>query len=638
MSTSPQQPIHPVVAAVTARVTERSAAGRAAYLRRVEQATDRAPARHRLACANLAHGFAAAEPDGKAALRGRVKPNVAIVTSYNDMLSAHQPFGTYPPVLKKAVVRAGGVAQVAGGVPAMCDGITQGRDGMQLSLYSRDVIAMSTAIALSHDMFDSALMLGVCDKIVPGLLIGALSFGHLPTVFVPAGPMASGLPNGEKARVRQLYAEGKVGREELLEAEAASYHSAGTCTFYGTANSNQLITEVLGLHLPGSSFVNPGTPLREALTRAAAARSVQITRQGGEPTPIAKIVDEKAVVNACVALLASGGSTNHTLHLVAIARAAGITLTWDDLADLSAVVPLLARVYPNGAADVNHFHAAGGIAFLVHTLLRAGMLHEDVWTIAGRGLRHYTTEPVLRGTAETGDLTWEEGPKASLDLDVLRPADDPFQATGGLEVLHGPLGTAVVKTSAVKPEHRVVTAPAMVFDDQADLLRAFDDGLLDGRDLVAVVRYQGPAANGMPELHKLTPALGVLQDRGQRVAVVTDGRMSGASGKVPAAIHVTPEAALGGPLSRVRDGDLVTVDAERGVLTVRTHDGADLASREPTGRAPEGEEWAGTGRELFAAFRATVGPADAGASVFPAYDAPAEPRPLTSEVPDAQPV
>ncbi|CAM3672034.1 phosphogluconate dehydratase [Nocardioides zeicaulis] len=617
--------LHPVVAEVTARIVERSAEGRAAYLARVRAATGTGPAaRTDLGCANLAHGFAASEPAEKTVLRGRTKPNLAIVTSYNDMLSAHQPFVDYPPVLKKAAVRAGGLAQVAGGVPAMCDGITQGRDGMQLSLYSRDVIAMSTAIALSHDMFDGALLLGVCDKIVPGLLIGALSFGHLPTVFVPAGPMPSGLPNGEKARVRQLHAEGKATREELLEAEAASYHSKGTCTFYGTANSNQLLMEVMGLHLPGSSFVNPGTPLREALTRAAAARAVAITRQGGEPTPIGELVDERTIVNACVALLASGGSTNHTLHLVAIARAAGIALTWQDLSDLSAVVPLLCRIYPNGQADVNHFHAAGGIAFLVHTLLRAGMLHEDVRTIAGHGLSLYTREPVLRGD----DLTWEEGPKASLDHDVLRPADDPFSADGGLKVLTGPLGTAVIKTSAVRPEHRVVTAPALVFDDQADFLTAFAEGRLDGRDLVAVIRYQGPAANGMPELHKLTPALGVLQDRGQKVAIVTDGRMSGASGKVPAAIHVTPEAALGGPLSRVVDGDVITVDGTTGLLTVE--DAEALRARPSTGRAPVGEEFAGTGRELFAAFRATVGPADAGASVFPAFDLP------TPEVPVAQ--
>ncbi|GAA2146181.1 phosphogluconate dehydratase [Nocardioides koreensis] len=617
MTTSSRTPLHPVVAEVTARIVERSAPGRTAYLAQIRAAGDRGPARGRLACANLAHGFAASDAPAKKALRGRTKPNVAIVSAYNDMLSAHQPFETYPRALKQAVIRAGGIAQFAGGVPAMCDGITQGRDGMQLSLYSRDVIAMSTAIALSHDMFDGALMLGVCDKIVPGLLIGALSFGHLPTVFVPAGPMESGLPNGEKAKVRQLHAEGKVGRDELLEAEAASYHSAGTCTFYGTANSNQLLMEVLGLHLPGSSFVNPGTPLREALTRAAGARVTELTRQGGENTPIGEIVDERAIVNACVALLASGGSTNHTLHLVAIARAAGITLTWDDLSDLSAVVPSLAKMYPNGEADVNHFHAAGGIAFLVHTLLRAGLLHDDVRTIAGHGLWRYTTEPRLRGE----DLTWEEGPKASLDTTVLRPADDPFTPDGGLKLLSGPLGRAVIKTSAVKPEHRAVTAPALVFDHQDELLRAFGDGELDGRDFVAVIRFQGPAANGMPELHKLTPALGVLQDRGQQVAIVTDGRMSGASGKVPAAIHVTPEAALGGPLARVHDGDAITVDANTGLLDLHV-DRAELNDRPATGRAPQGPEWSGTGRELFAAFRATVGSADTGASVFPGVPVP----------------
>ena len=614
-----QQSLHPTLAAVTDRIVERSADSRAEYVRRIDAAGQVGPARGRLACANLAHGFAAAEPTDKQALRGRTKPNIAIVSSYNDMLSAHQPYRDYPEALKKAVIRGGGIAQFAGGVPAMCDGITQGRDGMQLSLYSRDVIAMSTAIALSHDMFDGALMLGVCDKITPGLLIGALSFGHLPTVFVPAGPMTSGLPNSEKARVRQLYAEGKVGRDELLEAEAASYHSAGTCTFYGTANSNQLLMEVLGLHLPGSSFVNPGTPLREALTRAAGLRVTELTPQGGEPTPIGKIVDEKAIVNACVALLASGGSTNHTMHLVAIARAAGISLTWDDLSDLSAVVPLLSRMYPNGEADVNHFHAAGGIAFMVRTLLDAGLLHDDVETIAGHGLWRYTQEPVLRGDS----LTWEEGPTRSLDLAVLRPADEPFSPDGGLRMLDGPLGRAVIKTSAVKPEHRLVTAPAVVFNDQHDFLEAFGHGQLDGRDFVAVIRYQGPAANGMPELHKLTPALGVLQDRGQKVAIVTDGRMSGASGKVPAAIHVTPEAALGGPLSRILDGDVITVDADGGLLGLHV-DHETFARRPITGRAPQGSEWAGTGRELFAAFRATVGSADTGASVFPAVTAPGQ--------------
>ncbi|WP_445256357.1 phosphogluconate dehydratase [Nocardioides aurantiacus] len=605
--------LHPVLAALTERITERSRADRAAYLRRLEESATRGPMRTKLACANLAHGFAASGEVDKAALRGKVKPNVAIVSAYNDMLSAHQPFESFPAQMKQAVLRSGGIAQFAGGVPAMCDGITQGRDGMQLSLFSRDVIAMSTAIALSHDMFDAGLMLGVCDKIVPGMLIGALSFGHLPAIFVPAGPMTSGLPNGEKARIRQAYAAGEVDRDTLLEAESASYHSAGTCTFYGTANSNQMLMEVMGLHLPGASFVNPGTPLRAALTDAAAARAVDLTSWGEEFTPVGRIVDEKAIVNGCVALLATGGSTNHTLHLVAIARAAGITLTWDDLAELSAVVPLMARVYPNGKADINHFHAAGGLAFTVHSLLKHGLLHDDVHTVAGHGLWRYTTEARL----DRGALTWEEGPKASLDLDVLRPADDPFSRDGGLRMLEGNLGRSVIKTSAVAPEHRQVKAPARVFDDQLDFLQAFEDGTLTG-DFVAVIRFQGPAANGMPELHKLTPALGVLQDRGQRVAIATDGRMSGASGKVPAAIHLTPEASVGGPISRVRDGDLVTLDADAGILEL--HVPAYELEQRATARADDSQVW-GTGRELFHAFRTAVGPADEGASIFPAHEA-----------------
>jgi phosphogluconate dehydratase len=601
--------LHPVVADVTARIATRSRAERTAYLARIEAAATRGPARGRLACANLAHGFAASGPTDKTALRGTVKPNVAIVSAYNDMLSAHAPFESFPAQLKRAVLRSGGIAQFAGGVPAMCDGITQGRDGMQLSLFSRDVIAMSSAIALSHDMFDAALMLGVCDKIVPGMLIGALSFGHLPTVFVPAGPMTSGLPNDEKARIRQQYAAGEVGRDELLEAESASYHSQGTCTFYGTANSNQMLMEVMGLHLPGASFVNPGTPLREALTDAAAARVTGLTTWGEEFTPVGKVVDENAIVNACVALLATGGSTNHTLHLVAIARAAGITLTWDDLSELSRVVPLLARVYPNGGADVNHFHAAGGLAFTIHTLLKSGLLHDDVHTVAGHGLWRYTTEARL----DRGVLTWEEGPKRSHDTDVLRGAENPFSKDGGLRMLEGNLGRAVVKTSAVKPKHRQVKAPARVFDHQDEFLRAFSDGELDG-DFVAVLRFQGPAANGMPELHKLTPALGVLQDRGQRVALVTDGRMSGASGKVPAAIHLTPEAAVSGPLARVHDGDLVTLDADAGLLELHVP-AYELETR--VRAVPDDSQVFGTGRELFSSFRASVGPADQGASVFP---------------------
>jgi len=611
---------------VTDRLRDRSAPARTAYLTQLEATQVRGTARGRLACANLAHGLAAADGASRTALTSG-KPNLAILTSYNDMLSAHQPFGTYPPVLKQAVAFAGGVAQVAGGVPAMCDGITQGRDGMELSLFSRDVIAMSAAIGLAHDMFDGALMLGVCDKIVPGLMIGALSFGHLPTVFVPAGPMTSGLPNAEKAAVRQRFAAGRAGHDELLAAETASYHSTGTCTFYGTANSNQLLMEVMGLHLPGSTFVNPGTELREAFTRAAAAQAVRITRPDSV-TPIGELVDERTIVNACVALLASGGSTNHTMHLVAIARAAGIDLRWDDISELSAVVPLLCRVYPNGSADVNHLEAAGGIAFLIRTLLDAGLLHEDVRTVMGHGLRTYTSQAVLAedglgSTSRLPGIAWIDGPTDSGDETVLRSADRPFQADGGLRVLDGPLGRAVIKTSALQPQHRIVTAPALVFEGQAQLIAAYEDGLLDDRDFVAVVRYQGPAANGMPELHKLTPLLSNLQDRGQRVAIVTDGRMSGASGKVPAAIHVTPEAALGGPLARVHDGDLVTVDGERGILSTAVSD-AELERRPPVGRPPLGAEWSGTGRELFSSFRAMVGTADTGASVF--MDDPQEAR------------
>jgi phosphogluconate dehydratase len=602
--------LEPTVDRVTERLIERSADSRSAYLHRIGQASGLAPARARLACANLAHGFAAAEPADKAALRASVKPNVAIVTSYNDLLSAHKPYENYPRLLKRAVIEAGGIAQVAGGVPAMCDGITQGRDGMQLSLFSRDVIAMSTALALSHDLFDAAILLGVCDKIVPGLLIGALSFGHLPVIFAPAGPMTSGLPNGEKAKIRQQYASGQVDRTALLEAEAASYHGEGTCTFYGTANSNQLLMEVMGLHLPGASFPNPGTPLREALTVAAARRVTQTTGLGPEYTPIGQLVDERAIVNGCVALLATGGSTNHTMHLVAIARAAGIALTWPDLAELSAVVPQLARIYPNGAADVNHFHAAGGVGFVVRELLDAGLLHDDVRTVAGPGLRRYTAEPRLDDAA----LTWSDGATASLDKAVLRGVADPFAVDGGLRILEGNLGRAVAKVSAIAPEQRVVTAPARVFDDQHAFLATFQTGNLD-RDVVVVVRYQGPAANGMPELHSLTPALGVLQDRGYRVALVTDGRMSGASGKIPTAVHVTPEAAAGGPLAKIRDGDLVTLDCDTGTLTLHVN-GAELAIRRETGRAPGPDEWVGTGRELFAGLRAAVGPADEGASVF----------------------
>ena len=593
---------HPVIADVTRRLTERSAATRGAYLERVRAAAQQGPARGGLGCANFAHGFAASGAD-KDQLKRAATPNVAIVSSYNDMLSAHQPFDDFPAQIKAAARDAGGTAQFAGGVPAMCDGITQGRAGMELSLYSRDVIAMATAIALSHDMFDAALMLGVCDKIVPGLLIGALSFGHLPTLFVPAGPMTSGLSNALKSKVRQQYATGEIGRDELLAAEAAAYHGPGTCTFYGTANSNQMLMELMGLHLPGASFVNPGTPLRTALTEAAAARAVELE------TPVADIVDEHAVVNGVVALLATGGSTNHTLHLVAMARAAGIDLRWDDFADLSAVVPLLARIYPNGKADINHFHAAGGTAFLVRELVSAGLMHCDVQTVVGPGLDAYTTEPML----VDGQLTWRDGPTESLDLDVLRPVDDPFDKDGGLRMLAGNLGRAVIKTSAVVPEQRLVEAPARVFGDQSEFQAAFEAGEFSD-DLVAVVRYQGPKANGMPELHKLITPLGVLQDRGHRVALVTDGRMSGASGKIPAAIHVTPEAAAdASPIARVRDGDLVRLDADAGTIEVLV-DHAELAARPAA--APPDRAFAGTGRELFESFRHAVGPADAGASIF----------------------
>ena len=593
---------HPVLSDVTRRLTERSAATRGAYLERVRAAAQQGPARGGLGCANFAHGFAASGAD-KDQLKRAATPNVAIVSSYNDMLSAHQPFDDFPAQIKAAARDAGGTAQFAGGVPAMCDGITQGRAGMELSLYSRDVIAMATAIALSHDMFDAALMLGVCDKIVPGLLIGALSFGHLPTLFVPAGPMTSGLSNALKSKVRQQYATGEIGRDELLAAEAAAYHGPGTCTFYGTANSNQMLMELMGLHLPGASFVNPGTPLRTALTEAAAARAVELE------TPVADVVDEHAVVNGVVALLATGGSTNHTMHLVAMARAAGIDLRWDDFADLSAVVPLLARIYPNGKADINHFHAAGGTAFLVRELVGAGLMHPDVQTVAGPGLGAYTTEPML----VDGRLTWRDGPTESLDLDVLRPVDDPFDKDGGLRMLAGNLGRAVIKTSAVVPEQRLVEAPARVFGDQSEFQAAFEAGELSD-DLVAVVRYQGPKANGMPELHKLITPLGVLQDRGHRVALVTDGRMSGASGKIPAAIHVTPEAAAdASPIARVRDGDMVRLDADAGTIEVLV-DHAEFAARPAA--APPDRPFVGTGRELFESFRRAVGPADAGASIF----------------------
>ncbi|WP_293389746.1 phosphogluconate dehydratase [Nevskia sp.] len=602
--------LNPVVAAVTARIRHRSQALRALYLKRIDAARESGTARGRLGCTNLAHAFAASDSGDKSQLRAGRWPNLAIVSAYNDMLSAHQPLERYPAIIKQAAREAFAVAQFAGGVPAMCDGVTQGEPGMELSLFSRDVIAMSTAIALSHNTFDAALMLGICDKIVPGLVIGALSFGHLPTVFVPGGPMPSGLPNDDKAKVRQLFAQGKVGRDALLESEAQSYHGPGTCTFYGTANSNQMLMEVMGLHLPGAAFVNPNTPLRDALTAAAAKRVAALTTLGDTYTPIAAIVDERAIVNAIVGLHATGGSTNHTIHLIAMARAAGIVIDWDDFSDLSGVVPLLARIYPNGKADVNHFHAAGGMGYLIRELLAAGLLHGDVQTVAGPGLAAYAQEPFLDGD---GKLVWRDAPAVSGDDSVLRPASNPFSADGGLRRLTGNLGRSVIKVSAVKPEHRIVEAPALVFDSQEAVQAAFKRGDLR-RDFVAVVRYQGPRANGMPELHKLTPPLAVLQDEGFHVALVTDGRMSGASGKVPAAIHVSPECLAGGALDRVRDGDLIRLDAEAGTLEALV-DAAEWAARLPATADLSGNE-SGMGRELFASARAMVSTAETGAVIF----------------------
>ncbi|MBG4802980.1 phosphogluconate dehydratase [Pseudomonas aeruginosa] len=600
--------MHPRVLEVTRRIQARSAAPRQRYLEMVRAAASKGPHRGTLPCGNLAHGVAACGESDKQTLRLMNQANVAIVSAYNDMLSAHQPFERFPGLIKQALHEIGSVGQFAGGVPAMCDGVTQGEPGMELSLASRDVIAMSTAIALSHNMFDAALCLGVCDKIVPGLLIGSLRFGHLPTVFVPAGPMPTGISNKEKAAVRQLFAEGKATREELLASEMASYHAPGTCTFYGTANTNQLLVEVMGLHLPGASFVNPNTPLRDELTREAARQASRLTPENGNYVPMAEIVDEKAIVNSVVALLATGGSTNHTLHLLAIAQAAGIQLTWQDMSELSHVVPTLARIYPNGQADINHFQAAGGMSFLIRQLLDGGLLHEDVQTVAGPGLRRYTREPFL----EDGRLVWREGPERSLDEAILRPLDKPFSAEGGLRLMEGNLGRGVMKVSAVAPEHQVVEAPVRIFHDQASLAAAFKAGELE-RDLVAVVRFQGPRANGMPELHKLTPFLGVLQDRGFKVALVTDGRMSGASGKVPAAIHVSPEAIAGGPLARLRDGDRVRVDGVNGELRVLVDDAEWQArSLEP---APQDGNL-GCGRELFAFMRNAMSSAEEGACSF----------------------
>jgi phosphogluconate dehydratase len=602
--------MHPAVVAITERIIERSRPHRYAYLARLEEARGQGVHRSALSCTNLAHGFAAFPPNDKLMLKQQRAPSVAIVSAYNDMLSAHQPFERFPQIIKEAVRAAGGVAQFAGGTPAMCDGVTQGQPGMELSLFSRDTIAMATAVALSHNMFDAAVYLGVCDKIVPGLLIGALHFGHLPAVFIPAGPMTTGVSNAEKARIRQLYAQGKIGRDELLEAESQSYHGAGTCTFYGTANSNQMLMEVMGLHLPAAAFITPNTPLRDALTAEAARRAVEISALGSHYTPVGQVVNEKAIVNAIAALLATGGSTNHTLHLVAIARAAGIVIDWDDFNMLSAVVPLLARIYPNGDADVNHFHAAGGTGFVIRELLDAGLLHEDVTTVLGHGLRTHTAEPFL----EDGKVVWKPAPQASGDEQVLRPAANPFSADGGLKLLAGNLGRSVIKVSAVKPQHRMVEAPAIVFDSQEAFMQAFKAGELD-RDFVAVVRYQGPRANGMPELHALTPALGSLQDAGRHVALVTDGRMSGASGKVPAAIHVSPEVLAGGPLGRVRTGDMIRLDAEKGALQALVP-AAEWAARTTNDAVDLSANHVGMGRELFAMFRASVTEAEEGAATF----------------------
>jgi phosphogluconate dehydratase len=598
-------PLNDTVARVTDRIVARSRDARGSYLDRMARLAEEGPRRAHLSCGNLAHAYAAMGED-KGTLAEARTPNLGIVTAYNDMLSAHQPFETYPQRIKAAARAVGATAQVAGGVPAMCDGVTQGQAGMELSLFSRDVIALAAGVAMSHNVFDSSVYLGVCDKIVPGLVIAAATFGYVPAVFIPAGPMTSGLPNDEKSLVRQKYAAGEIGRDELMKAEMASYHGPGTCTFYGTANTNQMLMEFMGLHLPGASFVNPGTPLRDALTDAAAKRAVEITALGNDYRPVSRILDERAFVNGIVGLMATGGSTNLVIHLPAMARAAGVLLDIEDFADLSAATPLMAKVYPNGLADVNHFHAAGGLSYMIAELLDAGLLHPDTATVAGDGLGHYTKEPKLRD----GALAWEAGAGETLNDKILRPASNPFQPSGGLRKLDGNLGTGVMKVSAVKPEHQVVEARARVFHDQDSVKAAFKAGAFT-EDTVVVVRFQGPKANGMPELHSLTPTLAVLQDRGLKVALVTDGRMSGASGKVPAAIHIAPEAADGGPIARVRDGDLIRVDAVAGTIAV-LEPGFD--TREPATADLSGNAW-GHGREMFEVFRRHVGLSSEGASV-----------------------
>ncbi|RCL01169.1 MAG: phosphogluconate dehydratase [Candidatus Tokpelaia sp. JSC085] len=594
---------------VTARIAERSRPTREAYLAHIaEAARGQRSRRSYLGCGNQAHGFAACRPTDKSLLKQGTVANLGIITAYNDMLSAHQPFEHFPSIIREAAREAGGFAQVAGGVPAMCDGITQGFAGMELSLFSREVIAMATAVGLAHDTFDAVLYLGVCDKIVPGLVMGALAFGHLPAVFIPAGPMTSGLPNDEKVKARQLYAEGKIDDKDLLEIESRAYHDQGTCTFYGTANSNQLIMEMMGLHLPGASFVNPDTPLREALTREATKRALAITAMGNEYTPVGVMIDERSFVNAIVGLNATGGSTNHTIHLIAMAAAAGIRLKWQDIAEISAVVPLIARIYPNGIADINHFHAAGGIGFVIRELIEAGLVHNNVGTIWGTGLEAYASEPKLKN----GKIIRQKAPSTSRDEKVLTDVRHPFQQDGGIRVLSGNIGQAIIKVSAVDPGRWSVEEPARVFNSQEALQQAFSSGKLDGENFIAVIRYQGPRANGMPELHKLTTLLGILQDRGQKVALVTDGRMSGASGKVPAAIHVTPEALDNLVLAKIMDGDLLRMDANQGTLQLLV-DQKTLTMR-TTETVEHSENCAGD--RLFHIFRRMVSPASTGATVI----------------------
>ena len=599
-------PIHATLQSVTDRVTARSATSRGQYMARMKAAQTKGPSRGHLSCSGQAHAFAASGEDQNELAIG-IGGNLGIVTAFNDMLSAHQPFEHFPAVMREAARSVGGTAQVAGGVPAMCDGVTQGEAGMELSLFSRDLIAMAAGIALSHNTFDAATYLGVCDKIVPGLVIGAQAFGHLPAVFVPAGPMTSGLANDDKAMVRQKFAAGEVDRDALMKAEMAAYHGPGTCTFYGTANTNQMLMEFMGLHLPGSSFVTPNTEMRAALTAEGAKRALSLSALGDNYTPVCEILDEKAYVNGIVGLMATGGSTNLLIHLVAMARAGGIILDWEDFSEISDLVPLLARVYPNGLADVNHFHAAGGLGYLIGELLRGGMLHPDTKTIAGVGLHHYTQEPFM----ENGELVWRDGTSVSLNAKIISTLEEPFQETGGLKRLSGSLGTGVMKISAVAPEHRVIEAPARVFHGQDEVKAAFKAGEFTG-DTIVVVRFQGPKANGMPELHSLTPMLAILQGQGKKVALVTDGRMSGASGKVPAAIHVCPEALDGGPIAYINDGDMLCVDAVEGTLEILTEGALERAPAQVDLTANQ----SGTGREMFEVFRSAVGPAESGASVF----------------------